>query len=105
MMFRNTYPLGAFFILISCLFSTNVTLAQSSASAFTAQEIEQFAQTRQAIEEIRNVYIAKISMAQSQQRRQTLRQEANQEMLAIITAHGLSVNRYNAMRIHNVATK
>lgn len=74
----------------------SVQLAQ--AESYSDEKIQSFAMAALEIQEIRSDYMARIQQAESEDQRQQLAQQANDEMVsAVEAAPGISVEEYNAI--------
>lgn len=64
---------------------------------FSDAELKKFVEAQEGINEVREEYMEKIESADSQQKAQTLQQEANNEMVSIIEDAGLEIPTYNSI--------
>ncbi|NMT64540.1 DUF4168 domain-containing protein [Marinobacter orientalis] len=64
---------------------------------FNDQELKQFVEAQEGINEIRDEYMEKIEAADSQQKAQELQMEANDEMVSVIEDAGMDIPTYNSI--------
>lgn len=72
--------------------------ADSAQSAdYDDEELKQFVEAQDGINDIRDEYMEKIESADSQEKAQELQMEANDEMVTVIEDTGLDIPTYNAI--------
>lgn len=64
---------------------------------FNDQELKQFVEAQEGINQIRDEYMEKIEAADSQQKAQELQMEANDEMVTVIEDAGMDIPTYNSI--------
>lgn len=64
---------------------------------FTDEELKQFVEAQEGINDIRDEYMEKIEAADSQQKAQELQMEANDEMVTVIEDAGMDIPTYNSI--------
>ncbi|KPP99896.1 DUF4168 domain-containing protein [Marinobacter sp. HL-58] len=64
---------------------------------FSDEELKQFVEAQEGINEIRDKYMEKIEAADSQQEAQELQMEANDEMVTVIEDAGMDIPTYNSI--------
>lgn len=71
--------------------------AGSQDTNFSDEELKQFVEAQQGINDIRDEYMAKIEDADSQEKAQELQMEANDEMVTVIEDAGMDIPTYNSI--------
>ncbi|MFN2359587.1 MAG: DUF4168 domain-containing protein [Marinobacter sp.] len=71
--------------------------AGSQDTNFSDEELKQFVEAQEGINEIRDEYMEKIEAADSQQKAQELQMEANDEMATVIEDAGMDIPTYNSI--------
>lgn len=72
--------------------------ADSAESAdYDDEELKQFVEAQDGINDIRDEYMEKIESADDQEKAQELQMEANDEMVTVIEDTGLDIPTYNAI--------
>lgn len=71
--------------------------AGTQSTNFNDEQLKQFVEAQEGINEIRDEYMEKIEAADSQQKAQELQMEANEEMISVIEDAGIDVQTYNAI--------
>lgn len=64
---------------------------------FSDQELKQFVEAQEGINDIRDEYMEKIEAADSQQKAQELQMEANDQMVTEIEDAGMDIPTYNSI--------
>lgn len=71
--------------------------AGSQSTNFNDEQLKQFVEAQEGINDIREEYMEKIEASDSQQQAQELQMEANDEMVSVIEDAGLDIPTYNSI--------
>lgn len=71
--------------------------AGTQSTNFNDEQLKQFVEAQEGINEIRDEYMEKIEAADSQQKAQELQMEANDEMVGVIEDAGMDIPTYNSI--------
>lgn len=76
---------------------SNPAAAGTQKTNFTDEELKQFVEAQEGINDIRDEYMEKIEAANSQKKAQELQMEANDEMVTVIEDAGMDIPTYNSI--------
>lgn len=83
-------------LLLAC-FSAALACANAQAQDFSAQELKQFSQVENQVDNLRIEYIKKAFYAHDQKKAQVIAHEGEVKMTKAVEASGLNVAQYNAI--------
>lgn len=75
----------------------NPAADSAQSTDYNDEELQQFVEAQEGINDIRDEYMEKIESADDQERAQELQMEANDEMVTVIEDTGLDIPTYNAI--------